>query len=141
MAKEKVICDSDVIIDYWNINSKRHSDTKHILEDEIGLNNVALAAVTKMELVVGATNKHELARINKNIHQFNILLINDEITQLTIQLLQDYNLSHGLALPDALIAATAVITRFEIFTYNLKDYKFIKDIKLFDPQKHQAKNK
>lgn len=141
MAKEKVICDSDVIIDYWNINSKRHSDTKYILEDEIGLNNVALSAVTKMELVVGATNKQELARINKNIHQFNILLINDEITQLTIQLLQDYNLSHGLVLPDALIAATAVITRFEIFTYNLKDYKFIKDIKLFDTQKHQAKNK
>lgn len=86
-----------------------------------------------MELIVGATNKTDLTKINKNIHKFSIALIGDGITQTAIQLLQDYKLSHGLALPDALIAATALILELELYTYNIKDYKFINSLVLFEP--------
>ncbi len=85
-----------------------------------------------MELIIGATNKDELRRINKNIYLFRTALINDAITELGIQLLQKYRLSHGLALPDALIAATAIILEVELFTHNIKDYKFIDDLMLYD---------
>ena len=85
-----------------------------------------------MELINGAGNKNELDKINRDIHQFQIALIDNDITLLAIQLLQDYRLSHGLALPDAIIAATSIISKSELFTYNLKDYKFIQGIALFD---------
>lgn len=75
-----------------------------------------------------------MQKINKSIFRFTVTFINDHITQAAIQLLQDYRLSHGLALPDALIAATSTITQLPLFTYNLKDYKFISGIKLYDPQ-------
>lgn len=39
MAK-KVICDTDVMIDYWDLSIPRHSQTKYILEDIITLDNV-----------------------------------------------------------------------------------------------------
>ena len=84
-----------------------------------------------MELIVGANNKDELKRINKNIHLFKIALINHDITELAIELLQLYKLSHGLALPDAFIAATSIITQSELYTHNVKDYKFIDGLSLY----------
>ncbi len=128
-----MICDSDVIIDYWNVNSYRYSQTQNILENLIGIENVILSGVSQMELLVGATNKSELARINKNLKQFNITLINDGVNLLALELLQEYKLSHGLALPDAFIAATSLYTQFPLFTYNIKDYKFISGLKLYQP--------
>ena len=88
-----------------------------------------------MELINGAGNKNELDRINRNTHQFKIALIDDVITQLAIQLLQNYRLSHGLALPDAIIASTAITLELELFTYNIKDYKFIDGLALYNPEK------
>jgi predicted nucleic acid-binding protein len=133
VATKTIICDTDVIIDYWNKNNHRHLNTKDVLENLIQLDNVLLSAVTQMELNIGAVNKDELKRINKNIHQFNIALINDDITETAIQLIQTYNISHGLALPDALIAATAMTLQVQLFTHNIKDYKFISDLTLYDP--------
>jgi len=52
MAKDKVICDTDVLIDYWNLNNKRHKKTKSILDEDIGLDNVVIAAIVKMELLL-----------------------------------------------------------------------------------------
>ena len=72
MAKKQVICDTDVLIDYWNINSKRHLQTKEILEKRIGLDNVFISAITKMELLVGAENKENEAIIKSKLHRYNI---------------------------------------------------------------------
>ena len=91
-----------------------------------------LTSITQMELIVGSLNKADLNRINKNIHQFRIALIDNNISQSAIKLLQTYRLSHGLALPDSLIAATALILDLELFTYNIKDYKFIDGLVLFN---------
>ena len=132
MAKKTIICDTDVMIDYWNENNQRHVATKNTLENLIGLNNVMLSAITKMELIMGVSNKNELNRINKNIHQFDIALIDDNITLSAIQLLQNYKLSHGLAIPDSLIAASSIILQVELFTYNVKDYKFINGLTLYN---------
>jgi len=122
------------MIDHLDADNHRHAHTKHLLEAIIGTDNIILSAITKMELLIGAKDKYNLAKVNKNIHIFEITLITGEITKSAIQLLQDYKLSHGLALPDAFIAATAQISGWELFTYNVKDYKFIKGLTLFDLQ-------
>lgn len=134
MATQKIICDTDVIIDYWNSKSQRYFDSRNVLDNLIGFENIVISTITRMELIIGANNKSELSRINKNSHNFEISLINGEIATLAVQLLQDYKLSHGLALPDAFIAATSIITNFPLFTYNLKDYKFISELKLYQPE-------
>ena len=131
MAKKKVIYDTDVMIDYLDVSKKRHASTKEVLDKEILLDNVVLSAITKMELLLGTTNKADFNKINKKLNRFNIALINNDITLEACELLQTYRLSHGLALPDCLIAATAKITELALFTYNTKDYKFIAGLKLF----------
>lgn len=132
MATNKIICDTDVIIDYWDNKKVRHEATKHVIDNVIGLNNVLISAVTQIELLIGATNKLELIRINKGLIRFGVISIDDVTTKIAVQLIKDYNLSHGLALPDALIAASSIVTDEKLFTYNVKDYKFVKNLKLFD---------
>jgi predicted nucleic acid-binding protein len=129
--EEKVICDTDVMIDFWDETNSRHVDTVVLLENKIGLGNIVLSAITKMELLVGATNKKDLARINKQLTRFNIALINDDITLKSLSLVQKHSLSHGLSLPDSLIASTAIITGLPLFTYNVKDYKFLSELTLY----------
>lgn len=133
MAKVKIICDTDVMIDYWDKTKPRRATTKSILETSIELDNVVLSAVTKMELMLGATNKTDMARITKTLSRFNIALINNDVTLEAFDLLQNYRLSHGLSLPDSIIAATAIIADLEFFTYNTKDFKFISKLKLYTP--------
>jgi len=132
VATKTIICDTDVMIDYWNKYSLRHFATKELLEKVIELDNVVLSAITKMELLMGAKDKEGLVRINKKISQFKIILIDNAITESAIQLLQNYRLSHGLALPDAFIAATCNTLELKLFTHNIKDYKFIDDLVLFN---------
>ena len=125
MAKNKIVCETDVMIDYWDVSSKRHSQTKTILEDKVGLDNIVISAITKMELLMGASNKDEESKIRKKLNRFNIALINNEITEEAILLFETYRLSHGLAIPDCFIGSTAKIMNLELFTYNLKDYRFM----------------
>lgn len=40
MAKEQVICDTDILIDYFDVSQKRHQETKLILEQNIGFQNI-----------------------------------------------------------------------------------------------------
>ena len=130
MAK-KVICDTDVMIDYWDTLNPRHAKTKSILEDIITLDMIVLSAITKMELMLGATNKQELRKIDEKLHRFDIALINNDITSKAFILLHNHHLSHGLAIPDCIIAATAIIADLELFTYNTKDFKFLKELRLY----------
>jgi len=133
MAKKKIICDTDVIIDYLDARQKRFAKTSHVLEDQIGLENIVISVVTKMELVKGANNKVDLAKTIKNVSGLPTVLISDEISVVAYGLVEKYSLSHNISMPDSFIAATAIITGFELFTYNIKDYRFIKEVKLFMP--------
>lgn len=45
--------------------------------------------------------------------------------------MHEYSLSHRLSVPDGLIAATALTEDISLYTHNLKDFRYIKGIKLF----------
>ena len=134
MAKEKIICDTDVLIDYFDKNKSRNASVTALLETDIELDNVIISSITKMELLFGATKKLDLNTINKKLSRFSIILINERINLTAINLMQGFKLSHGLAIPDSLIAATAIETKLKLFTYNLKDFRFISDLTLYPEQ-------
>ena len=43
----------------------------------------------------------------------------------------NYSLSHKLTIPDALIAATALANDLELYTLNIKDFRFIENLRLY----------
>jgi predicted nucleic acid-binding protein len=62
---------------------------------------------------------------------YDILHLNEGISQMAVKLIEGYSKSHGLKIPDALIGATALYFGIKLFTYNGKDFRFIKDLRLY----------
>jgi len=133
VAAEQVICDTDVMIDFWEAKNQRHITTKRVIEKEIGVDNVILTAITKIELLAGAVNKPDIQKISKKLSRFNIELFSPAIAVRAFSLIEMYALSHGLALADSIIAATVIEMNMPLFTYNIKDYQFIDGLILYKP--------
>ena len=122
-----ILCDADVMIEFF----KGNVSTKNILENDILPKNIALSAITLMELYFGAKSKKELILIKKFLSAFEILKLNEEITDISLNLIEIYSKSHSLKIPDALIGATSLYYKIPLFTYNKKDFNFIKELKLY----------
>lgn len=130
MAAQKIICDTDVLIELFDENKTRHSETAATIE-KIGMDNMLISAISKMELIKGTRHKEHSQQVAKKLKRLDTILLSPEITIRTIELLNTYHLSHGLAIPDALIAATSLETGLKLFTYNVRDFKFIKGLNLY----------
>jgi predicted nucleic acid-binding protein len=91
---------------------------------------LAVSIITKMELVVGCGNKNELRDIEKFLQRFEIIAVNETISEKADELLRVYRLSHGLLIADSLIAATAIIWDCPLVSKNQRDYRFITELNL-----------
>jgi len=60
-----------------------------------------------------------------------IYQINDTISDIFIQIVDKYALSHAISIPDSIIAATSIYYDIELYTSNLKDFNFIPGLKLY----------
>ena len=54
----------------------------------------------------------------------------NDISELAVSMIESYSKSHGLQIPDAIIAATALSFEMKLFTLNLKDFKYIDGLNL-----------
>jgi len=120
-----ILCDTNVIIEILKGDEK----TIKIIE-RIGLENIAISSVTVMELYFGALNKRELNKIKKYLKALNIAHFDNSVSELAVSMIESYSKSHGLQIPDAIIAATALSLEIKLFTLNLKDFRYIDGLKL-----------
>ncbi len=125
-----ILCDTDVIIEFYKGNRQVIQNLRAIGEE-----NIAISIVTSGELLFGALNKRELNQISKDIEKLNLIHINQEIGNCFNELLIRYSLSHKLTLPDGLIAATCIVEGIQLYTRNLKDFKFIEGLRLYREEK------
>jgi len=122
-----ILCDTNIFIEVF----RNRSYIETILTD-IGIDNILISDVVKAELFFGAKDKRELHFIKNHLSNFISLTIKPEISKMAVDFVEKYCLSHKLSLPDALIAATAIYKNIELFTLNIKDFKYIPNIRLFD---------
>ncbi len=124
------LIDTDILIDF----SHEVPVSEHFLE---ALSNVGeelcISAITRMELIQGCMNRNELITLSKFLQNFTLIHISETISQKAIELMERYNLSHGLLIPDAIIAATAIITELELYSRNVKHFQMIKGLEVFKP--------
>jgi predicted nucleic acid-binding protein len=122
-----VLCDTNILIHFF----ANRTDTVERMK-RIGTQNVLLSAITVAELYQGMGNKKELQSMKKNIKFYDVIHIDTRISEKMTALIHDYKLSHGLTIPDALIAATALVYNIPLFTYNTRDFAFIPNILLYE---------
>jgi predicted nucleic acid-binding protein len=84
-----------------------------------------ISSVAEMELLVGCRNKTEQRQLERFLRPFSILKLNEAIADQATALIRQYRLSHGLAMPDALVAATALVHTIPLATGNQRDFRFI----------------
>lgn len=126
-AKKIILCDTNIFIDYF------HDDERVIKElDFLGFERLAISAVTVAEIYFGM-RKRETVSTRDLIRKFNLLHIDKNTSKLFIQFMLGYK-DLGIAIPDALIAATTVSNNVELFTHNRKDFDFIEGLTLYNPR-------
>lgn len=116
-----VVVDTDILIDAGH----EIQGAVDYLQNAERDSTLAISAITKMELMVGCRNKAELRIVEQFLTRFRLIKLDEIITDTAIDLLQHYRLSHGLLIPDALIAATALSHKAALASKNQKDYRFI----------------
>ena len=89
-----------------------------------------MSAITYMEVVRGIQDKEKLRKWKIFINNFGIkiLMVDPEISSKAMFLCDEYTLSHGLFVSDALIVATAIIHEIPLVTGNVKDFQFIPNV-------------
>ena len=108
--------DSCIVIDYINGKLEISDEDK---------NMYCINSIVDMEICIGARNKRELNSINKKISDFVSVDIDQDIMNLSVQLINEYNLSHDMTIYDGIIAATCMVYDLPLLTHNKKDFKFL----------------
>lgn len=123
---DRVLVDTDVLIDVL----RSIKSTIAILQATEASSTLCISVVTQMELIVGCRDARELQTLDRFLQQLEVISITEIISKQAVQLLKQYRLSHGLLIPDALIAATSLAAEHALLTKNQSDYRFIQHLNL-----------
>jgi len=119
------LLDTNAVIYYFKGMQKAVAVFK-LIED--ANEEVNLSVITKIELL-SFDNEDELKNIDRLLVNSRIFSLDDEIVDKTIEVRRKYKLK----LPDAIIAATAMVNNLILVTHNKKDFKKIRGLKIIDP--------
>jgi len=121
-----MLIDTDILIDA----GRSINDAVSFLQRTELTDQLLISTITQMELIVGARNKNELRVLERFFKRFTIVKVNQSISDAAVDLVRQYRLSHGLLIPDAFIAATALVINEPLATKNRRDYQFITGLTL-----------
>ena len=120
MTRVKVV-DTDVLIDFLRgVPPAVDFVTRHA--DAIVISSIAVT-----ELYAGV-RMHERETLDTFLTLFHIVPVNHELALVAGLLRRDYGPSHGLALADAVIAATAQQHDAELVTLNVRHFPMFPDL-------------
>lgn len=121
---EKIVLDTNILIEILKGNEAVTRKLESLETD------FCISSITTMELYYGALNKAELFQLKKFISLFEVIELSENISSISTELIFEYAKSHNLAIPDSLIAATAINYNLKLYTLNLKDFRFIDGLEL-----------
>ena len=126
MEKKIVLCDTNILVEFFKNDKKIRSKLK-----SIGREFIFISTITAAELYYGAFDRKELITIKNKLKSITQIPINEDINDIFEALMLKYVLSHKLSIPDAIIAATALYYDLPLYTLNKKDFKYISGLNLY----------
>jgi predicted nucleic acid-binding protein len=123
---QEYLLDSNVIIGY--LAGKIPASGMKILSEIIDkVPNISV--ISQIEIMRFNDTQENEAVLEKFINLSKIYPLSNNVVKYTINLCKKSNIK----LPDAIIAATALIENFTLVTRNISDFKKIPDLILLDP--------
>ncbi|SDG99868.1 type II toxin-antitoxin system VapC family toxin [Mucilaginibacter sp. P25] len=122
--EEGYLIDTNAIIDY--LESKLPEKSNQLLDNT----NFQLSVISRIELLAWpkATDS-QLKLLTDFINISHIFDFNEPVILKSIEIRKNYRVK----LPDAIIAATAIVNKLTLITRNISDFSKISDLKLLDP--------
>ncbi len=124
----KYLWDTNIVIYY--LQQQFSPEAEKLVDKFISESDVAISSITEIELLCWKTESEK----DKNILQEFILdsfifELDQAIKIKTAEIRKIYNVK----LPDAIIAATAIVYNLELISRNEKDFKKIEKLKVINP--------
>ena len=125
---ERYLIDTDIIIDHLRGEEKARDFLRQI---KSGRSDILYSVITKPELYSGVRPK-EMKKVSRLLSSMEEVRIDGEIAVDAGRYRNKFYSSHGLLLPDALIAASAKKAGAVLITLNKRHYP-MKDVKIQVP--------
>jgi predicted nucleic acid-binding protein len=127
MATTQYLIDTNAGIDYLG---EALPVSGMVFMDEIIDNGYNLSVISRIELYsYSKLNERDKSILDIFTSHSSLLNIDEDIIEQTIELRKTYKTK----LPDAIIAATAMVHNFTLITHNIKDFKNIQNLSIIDP--------
>jgi len=122
-----ILIDTNVFVDFL----RNYAPSIDFFESLVGREGVLFSVITESELVAGKENNDPLKRekLTHFLHIWNKISLTNPVALLAGDICREY----GLEIPDAVIAATALLNRAEIVTKNVKDFRKVPGLKIQTP--------
>ena len=124
----KCVTDSDILIDHLR---GYHAAREFIDALTAAESQVCFSVISEAEIYANVRPGEERA-IEALFDSLNRVTVSGEIARKAGEYRAQYGRSHGLTLPDALIAATAFVITADLFTRNARHYPMT-DVKIIVP--------
>ncbi len=107
----RALLDTNVLIDYLGgIEAARDEIARHA--------DASISLITWMEVLAGASDDRETARLESFLSSFELVAIDAEVSELAVAIRR----RHRIRLPDAIIRASARTVGAVLVTRNTKDF-------------------
>jgi predicted nucleic acid-binding protein len=118
------LVDTNTIIDY--LENKLPEKSNKLIDNII----IQFSVISRIELLVWKkATDDQLKILNDFISSSTVFDLNESIILKSIEIRKNYHLK----LPDAIIAATAVVNNLPLLTRNISDFEKVIQIKCIDP--------
>lgn len=126
MGTLNYLTDSNVVIDY--LAGKLPAAGMELLNGLVD-EGMVVSVITKIEVLGCNLDKDDERVLKDFLDEALVIDIGEEIADTTISIRK----SMKIKVPDAIIAATAIVLELTLLTRNLNDFKGIKGLKVIDP--------
>lgn len=126
MAKKLV--DTNIFIDFL----KGKKEAQVFFEGE---RNLSTSVVVVMEIIIGLPNEKEINLFEKFLYKSKTTIypFTADISEKAYLLFRQHQKSHGINIPDAFIAATALVQKQSLVTRNIKHFQMVKNLTVLKP--------
>ena len=132
-----ILVDTSVIIDYFRKTKKDETFFVQLTKNY----SIAISNITKFELDIGIRQIRQSIFLEELYANIDIIELNTACTDLAAKLHRDLKAKNQLiALPDLLIAATAVVYELPLATINLKHFQRIELLNCIGPFENPKNN-
>jgi predicted nucleic acid-binding protein len=120
---KNILIDTDIVIDFLRGDRQALAYFKSISD------KIWFSAITVAEIYSGIKGKIEESEVERLFSIFPVIAATNEIAREAGRFVKLYRPSHSVEIPDAIIAATCLLSGSELHTLNIKHYPMFKDLK------------